>query len=120
MELLPEPVGPVTSTRPRGLSAWATITAGSLSCSAVGTVRGRRRRASAVRHCCLKMFTRIRTMSRKETAKSASPEVLSSSSSSLPASSAAAASVSSAVRGSSPTGVSTPWSRTVGGRPTVR
>ncbi len=43
---LPEPVGPVTSTRPRGLSANVATTLGSASVSSGTTSNGIRRKAA--------------------------------------------------------------------------
>ena len=58
--VLPVPVGPVTSTRPRGESASVGITSGSRSSSNVGTSDRTRRTASPTTARCRKTLTRNR------------------------------------------------------------
>ncbi|MNH41071.1 hypothetical protein D3C79_1024990 [compost metagenome] len=57
---LPEPVGPVTSTRPRGLSASSAKILGALSCSSVRILLGMVRNTAAAPRCWLKALTRKR------------------------------------------------------------
>ncbi len=58
--LLPEPVGPVTRTRPRGRSASLEITAGSRNSSNVLTLKGIIRTTSDTQPRCLKTLPRKR------------------------------------------------------------
>src|ERR1041384_3289525 len=58
--LLPDPVGPVTSTRPRGLSARPATTAGRPSSSNVLTLNGICRMTSDTQPRCLKQLPRNR------------------------------------------------------------
>src|SRR6266850_3522290 len=58
--LLPEPVGPVTSTRPRGRSASCAITGGSPRSSKVFTLKGICRITTETQPRCLKQFPRKR------------------------------------------------------------
>ncbi len=58
--LLPDPVGPVTSTRPRGFSASFATTPGSPSSSKVRTLNGICRITSDTQPRCLKQLPRNR------------------------------------------------------------
>ena len=60
--VFPVPVGPVTSTRPRGLSESVRITAGSRSSSNVGISERTRRTASPTRVRCRNTLIRNRPM----------------------------------------------------------
>ena len=60
--LLPEPVGPVTSTRPRGRSASLAVIGGSLSSSKVLTEKGIIRTTIDTQPRCLKTLPRKRAM----------------------------------------------------------
>ena len=57
---LPEPVGPVTSTRPRGFFASSATTGGRPSSSKVRILNGMVRNAPATAPRCMKMLARKR------------------------------------------------------------
>ena len=58
--LLPEPVGPVTRIRPRGLSTRSAKIRGALSCSSVRILLGMERNTAAAPRIWLKALTRNR------------------------------------------------------------
>ncbi len=61
---LPEPVGPVTSTRPRGRVQMSLMWGGRPICSKVRIFCGIWRSTIAMRPFCLKALTRKRALSR--------------------------------------------------------
>ncbi len=69
---LPDPVGPVTKTKPRGCSETHVAAAGRPRSSKFGILAGITRRASAVCPRCVKILPRIRARSSHEKAKSTS------------------------------------------------
>jgi hypothetical protein len=71
----PDPVGPVTSTRPRDSAARLAIAAGRFSSSMVGMCGGISRKSAAEPRSCLKRFVRKRPSFRIGYAKSTSPVI---------------------------------------------
>ena len=69
---LPEPVGPVTSTRPRGFMAKSPKMAGALSCSSVKILLGIVRKTAPAPRNWLKALIRKRDTPSISKAKSAS------------------------------------------------
>ena len=112
---LPEPVGPVTRMRPRGLKRSSLTEGGRPICSSVRSVEGIIRRTQPQRPRSLKTETRKRVPSSCARAKSVPPLLSASATCSGVMISLHSRRVSSAVNASSAIATSSPWMRSSGG-----